>query len=142
MKRSLLSDCTIIELPKVHFKAGNMSIADGIKELPFRVSRAFWIYDIPAGESRGAHAHRECHQFIIAGSGSFEVEADDGREKKTFYLNRPFYGLHIPPGIWAHELNFSAGAICIVLTSHPYDEAEYIKSYDEYLRFNHSDGHR
>lgn len=142
MKRSSISDCSVIELPKIHFKAGNLSVADGIGELPFRVSRAFWIYDIPAGESRGAHAHRECHQFIIAGSGSFEVEADDGREKKTFYLNRPFYGLHIPPGIWAHELNFSAGAICIVLTSHPYDDAEYIRSYDEYLRLTRADEQR
>ena len=135
MKRAKIRDCTIIELPKVHFKAGNMSIADGINEVPFKVDRVFWIYDIPAGEARGAHAHRECHQFIIAASGSFEVEADDGTEKKTFYLNRPFYGLHVPPGIWAHEFNFSAGAICLVLTSHPYDDGDYIKSYDEYLRF-------
>ena len=135
MKRSQVIDCSIIELPKVHFKAGNMSIADGINEVPFKVDRVFWIYDIPAGEARGAHAHSECHQFIIAASGSFEVEADDGTEKKTFYLNRPFYGLHVPPGIWAHEFNFSAGAICLVLTSHPYDDGDYIKSYDEYLRF-------
>ena len=135
MKRSQVIDCSIIELPKVHFKAGNMSIADGINEVPFKVDRVFWIYDIPAGEARGAHAHRECHQFIIAASGSFEVEADDGTEKKTFYLNRPFYGLHVPPGIWAHEFNFSAGAICLVLTSHPYDDGDYIKSYDEYRRF-------
>ena len=92
-----------------------MSIVDGINEVPFKVDRVFWIYDIPAGESRGAHAHKECHQFIIAASGSFEVEADNGTEKKTFYLNRPFYGLHVPPGIWAHEFNFSAGAICLVL---------------------------
>ena len=135
MKRSQVIDCSIIELPKVHFKAGNMSIADGINEVPFKVDRVFWIYDIPAGESRGAHAHKECHQFIIAASGSFEVEADNGTEKKTFYLNRPFYGLHVPPGIWAHEFNFSAGAICLVLTSHPYDDGDYIKSYDEYQRF-------
>ncbi len=134
MNRVTISDCRIIELPKVHFKAGNMSIADGVDEVPFRVARAFWIYDIPAGESRGAHAHHECHQFMIAGSGSFEVEVDDGREKKTFYLNRPFYGLHLPPGIWAHELNFSAGAICIVLTSHPYEDEDYITDYDEYRR--------
>lgn len=132
MKRSTISDCRIIELPKVHFKAGNMSIADGVNEVPFRVSRAFWIYDIPAGESRGAHAHHECHQFMIAGSGSFEVEVDDGRDKKTFYLNRPFYGLHVPPGIWAHEMNFSAGAICIVLTSHSYEDEDYITDYDEF----------
>jgi len=134
MNRVTISDCRIIELPKVHFKAGNMSIADGVDEVPFRVARAFWIYDIPAGESRGAHAHHECHQFMIAGSGSFEVEVDDGREKETFYLNRPFYGLHVPPGIWAHELNFSAGAICIVLTSHPYEDEDYITDYDEYRR--------
>ena len=136
MKRATISDCRIIELPKVHFKAGNMSIADGVDEVPFRVARAFWIYDIPAGESRGAHAHHECHQFMIAGSGSFEVEVDDGREKETFYLNRPFYGLHVPPGIWAHELNFSAGAICIVLTSHPYEDEDYITDYDEYRRLS------
>jgi hypothetical protein len=73
---------------------------------------------------------------MIAGSGSFEVEVDDGREKKTFYLNRPFYGLHVPPGIWAHELNFSAGAICIVLTSHPYEDEDYITDYDEYRRLS------
>lgn len=135
MKRSRINDCRIIELPKVHFKAGNMSIADGIKEVPFKVERVFWIYDIPAGEARGAHSHRECHQFIIAASGSFEVEVDDGDEKKIIYLNRPFYGLHIPPGIWAHELNFSAGAICLVLTSMPFDDNEYIKNYEEFRRF-------
>lgn len=139
MKRAKISECSIIELPKVHFKAGNMSIADGINELPFKVDRVFWIYDIPAGESRGAHAHHNCHQFIIAASGSFEVEADDGKEKKIFYLNRPFYGLHIPPGIWAHELNFSAGAICLVLTSHPFDDDDYIKEYDEFRRLAISD---
>ncbi len=135
MKRARINDCRIIELPKVHFKAGNMSIADGIKEVPFKVERVFWIYDIPAGEARGAHSHRECHQFIIAASGSFEVEVDDGDEKKIIYLNRPFYGLHIPPGIWAHELNFSAGAICLMLTSMPFDDNEYIKDYEEFRRF-------
>ena len=135
MKRARINDCRIIELPKVHFKAGNMSIADGIKEVPFKVERVFWIYDIPAGEARGAHSHRECHQFIIAASGSFEVEVDDGDEKKLIYLNRPFHGLHIPPGIWAHELNFSAGAICLVLTSMPFDDNEYIKDYEEFRRF-------
>lgn len=135
MRRMTVNDCRITELPKVHFKAGNMSIADGVREVPFKVERVFWIYDIPAGEARGAHAHRECHQFIVAASGSFDVEVDDGNERKTFYLNRPSYGLHIPPGIWAHELNFSAGAICLVLTSQLFDDDEYIKDYDEYRRF-------
>ncbi len=135
MKRVSINDCRIIELPKVHFKAGNMSIADGVNEVPFKVDRVFWIYDIPAGEARGAHAHKECHQFIVAASGSFEIEVDDGTEKKVFYLNRPFSGLHIPPGIWAHELDFSAGAICLVLTSHKYTETDYIIDYNEYLCF-------
>lgn len=135
MKRITINDCRIIELPKVHFKAGNMSIADGVREVPFKVERVFWIYDIPAGESRGAHAHHECHQFIIAASGSFEVEVDDGNERKIFYLNRPFHGLHIPPGIWSHELNFSAGAICLVLTSQLFDDDDYIKDYEEYQKF-------
>ena len=135
MKRVSINDCRVIELPKIHFKAGNMSIADGVKEVPFKVDRVFWIYDIPAGEARGAHAHKECHQFIVAASGSFEIEVDDGTEKKLFYLNRPFSGLHIPPGIWAHELDFSAGAICLVLTSHPFNDEDYIKNYDEYRRF-------
>jgi dTDP-4-dehydrorhamnose 3,5-epimerase-like enzyme len=132
MSKVSINDCRIIELPRIHFRAGNLSVVDGVKEVPFRVVRAFWIYDIPAGESRGAHAHRECHQFIVAASGSFEVEVDDGSEKSVFYLNRPFYGLHIPPGIWAHELNFSAGAICLVLTSRVYDENDYIRDYSAY----------
>ncbi len=114
-----------------------MSIVDGIKEVPFKVNRVFWIYDIPAGESRGAHAHRECHQFIVAASGSFEIEVDDGEKRKVFYLNRPFYGLHVPPGIWAHEMNFSAGAICLVLTSHEYNESDYIRDYADYKTYSH-----
>jgi len=98
----------------------------------FEVKRVFWLYDIPAGESRGAHAHKECHQFIIAASGSFEIEVDDGSDKRVFYLNRPYYGLYIPPGIWAHEMNFSAGAICLVLTSHEFNERDYIREYSAF----------
>jgi hypothetical protein len=135
MKGSTIDECRIIEVPRVHFRAGNISVVDGIKEVPFQVKRLFWIYDIPAGEARGAHAHRECHQFIVAASGSFEIEVDDGEKRKVFYLNRPFSGLHVPPGIWAHEMNFSAGAICLVLTSHNYDMNDYIRNYDEYLCF-------
>lgn len=128
-------DCSIIELPKVKNRAGNISIVEGMKNLPFEVKRVFYLYDIPAGEDRGAHAHKECHQFLIAASGSFEVTLDDGINKKTVVLNRPFYGLHIPPGIWAHELNFSSGSTCLVLASHKYNEADYIRSYDDFLKY-------
>lgn len=128
-------DCSVIELPKIKNRAGNISIVEGFKNLPFDVKRVFYLYDIPAGEERGAHAHKECHQFLIAASGSFEVALDDGVNKKTVSLNRPYYGLHIPPGIWAHELNFSSGAICLVLTSHKYDAEDYIRDYDNYLAY-------
>jgi hypothetical protein len=128
-------DCSIIEVTKISNRAGNISIVEGLKNLPFRPRRIFYIYDIPAGEARGAHAHKKCHQFLIAASGSFEIEVDDSKEKKVFFLNRPFYGLHIPSGIWAHEMNFSAGAICLVLTSHSFDEKDYIRDYDTYKQF-------
>jgi len=137
MKRATIYDCSIINVPKVSNPAGNISIVEGLKNLPFEPKRIFYIYDIPAGESRGAHSHKECHQFIIAASGSFEVALNDGTNSKTVALNRPFYGLHIPPGIWAHELNFSSGAICLVLTSHKYSEADYIRDYSEYKEYVH-----
>lgn len=142
MKRTTVYDCGIIEIPKVYNRAGNISIVEGLKNLPFRPRRIFYLYDIPAGEARGAHAHKECHQFILAASGSFEIALDDGINKKILALNRPFYGLHIPPGIWAHELNFSSGAICLVLTSHKFNEVDYIRDYKEYKKYIHdtSDG--
>ena len=95
----------------------------------------FYLYDIPGGEDRGAHAHKECHQVLIAASGSFEVELDDGKNKRTVFLNRPYFGLHIPPGIWAAERGFSSGSICLVLASHTYSEVDYIREYNDYLKF-------
>jgi hypothetical protein len=133
LKRTSIYDCSIIEVPRVNDRAGNISFVEGMKNLPFKPRRVFYLYDIPAGESRGAHAHKECHQFIIAASGSFEVELDDGLNRKTVTLNRPFYGLHIPPGIWAYELNFSSGAICLVLASRKYSELDYVREYSDFL---------
>lgn len=130
-----IEDCRIIDFPKFTFRAGNISIYENSREMPFEVKRVFYLYDIPSGESRGAHAHKECHQLIIAASGSFEVEVDDGKNKKVVSLNRPFYGLHIPPGIWAHEMNFSAGAICLVLTSALFSEDDYLRSYMEFIDY-------
>lgn len=128
-------NCSVIDLGKISFDEGNLTIVEKRKDFPFDVKRVFYIYDIAGGESRGAHAHKKCHQFLIAASGSFEISLDDGKFKRQVFLNRPNLGLHIPPGIWAAEMNFSSGAICLVLTSHPYNESDYIRDYNGYLKF-------
>jgi len=114
-------------------RAGNITAVNNSNEIPFNIKRVFYLYDIPGGEDRGAHAHRSCHQFLVAASGSFEVMVDDGRRQKTIQLNRSYYGLHIPPMIWAAEINFSSGSICLVLASETYDESDYIRNYDQFL---------
>lgn len=130
-------DCSFVELPKITVgeRKGNLTVAYNNESIPFNVERVFYTYDIPGGESRGAHAHKECHQFLIAASGSFEVALDDGHNKRTVLLNRPFYGLHVPPGIWAAEQGFSSGAICLVLASHRFKAEDYIRDYEEFLKF-------
>ena len=127
-------DCSIIKLTQIKNRAGNITPITSNIELPFHIKRVFYLYDIPGGESRGAHAHKECHQFLIAASGSFEVLLDDGRTQRIVQLNRPYCGLHIPPGIWASEINFSSGSICLVMTSHVYNEKDYIRDYQEFLK--------
>lgn len=126
-------DCSIFELPRIKNRAGNITPVHNNVEIPFAIKRVFYLYDIPGGESRGAHAHKECHQFLIAASGSFEVSLNDSRTQRTVQLNRPYLGLHIPPGIWASEINFSSGAICLVFASHAYNEADYIRDYNDFL---------
>ena len=128
-------DCSIIEMPRIEDVAGNITPIQGLENLPFEVKRVFYLYDIPGGEARGAHTHKECHQFLIAASGSFEVVVDDGRNKRTVTLNRPYFGLHVPPGIWASEQGFSSGSICLVLASHPYEESDYIRDYSKFLEY-------
>ena len=135
MKKNNVFDCSVIELPKISNRAGNITPVTNNESIPFNIKRIFYIYDIPGGEDRGAHAHKECHQFLIAASGSFEIELNDGQSKRTISLNRPYYGLHIPPGVWAAEKGFSSGAICLVLTSLKYSEADYIRDYDEFLKY-------
>ena len=132
MNKSTVNDCHIIELPKIHNRAGNITPIEELKNIPFNINRVFYLYDIPGGESRGAHSHIKCHQFLVAASGSFHVFMDDGINKKTVILNQPYFGLHIPSGIWANELNFSSGAICLVLASHKYDESDYIREYAQF----------
>lgn len=126
-------DCSLCQLNKFHDPEGNLTVVSENVHVPFPINRVFYSYDIPGGEDRGAHAHKECHQFIIAASGSFEVVLDDGTNKRTVTLNRPFWGLHIPPGIWASEQGFSSGSICLVLASHGYSEEDYIRNYDDFM---------
>ncbi len=128
-------DVQFLKLPVIPFRAGNISPIENLKEIPFETKRVFYLYDIPGGESRGAHAHRDCWQFLIAASGSFEVLADDGSQTKRFFLNRPYQGLLIPPGIWASEMEFSSGSVCLVLASHTYSAEDYIRDYEDFLRY-------
>jgi hypothetical protein len=138
MKQAKVYDCSIIEIDKHHHEKGNISVVENGHAIPFNVKRVFYLYDIPGGEERGAHAHKECHQFLIAASGAFDVMLDDGETKRTVTLNRPYIGLHIPPGIWGWEMAFSSGSICLVLASHGYDAEDYIRKYDEFLKFKKS----
>jgi len=138
MKKTVF-DCSFIELSKIQNRSGNITVIENNVEIPFKIKRIFYLYDIPGGESRGAHAHKECHQFLIASSGSFEVQLDDGKVKKTVMLNQPYKGLHIPPGIWASEVNFSSGAICLVMASHIYDESDYLRDYNEFIKYKRNE---
>ena len=134
LKNNTVFDCSLIELPKIKDSSGNITAIENNIHIPFAVNRVFYLYDIPGGEDRGAHSHMDCHQFLVAASGSFEVLLDDGKVKKTVMLNQPFRGLHIPPGIWASEINFSSGSICLVLASHKYEESDYVRDYNEFLK--------
>lgn len=134
-KKVNVYDCSVIELPKIETVGGNITPVHPQINVPFDIKRVFYSYDIPGGEARGAHAHKECHQFLIAASGAYEVLLDDGVNKRTVLLNRPFFGLHVPPGIWASEQAFSSGSICLVLASHGYIEEDYIRNYEDYLEY-------
>ena len=130
-----VDDCALIHMDKIDAESGLLNVVDNEQTaLPFSVKRLFYIYDVPAGESRGAHAHIQCHQLIIAATGAFQVSLFDGTNEKTISLNQPFIGLHIPPGIWAAEIDFSYGSTCLVLASEAYDEYDYIRKMDEYLK--------
>jgi dTDP-4-dehydrorhamnose 3,5-epimerase-like enzyme len=125
---------TLIELPKIVDPRGNLSFIEGGRHVPFEIRRVYYLYDVPGGEARGGHAHRELNQLLIAASGSFTVVLDDGHGQQRITLNRPDRGLRITPGIWRELEDFSSGAVCLVLASHPYDEADYIRDYEEFLK--------
>ena len=117
MTRPSIHDCELMELPRIYDPGGNITPLHGGEDLPFEIRRVFYLYDIPGGESRGAHAHKVCHQLIVAAAGAFDVFLDDGREQRVVTLNRPYYGLHVLPGIWASQREFSSSSICLVLAS-------------------------
>jgi hypothetical protein len=130
--KSSIYDCVILPLEKIHNRAGNLTVVEGRKHLPFDVRRVYYLYDIPGGETRGGHGHKELFQFIVAAGGSFDVLLDDGINKKVVTLNRPNYGLLVVPGIWRELLEFSSGSVCLVLASHKYDETDYIREYTQF----------
>ena len=129
-------DCSIIELSKHHSdRKGNITVVQNGVTVPFDVKRVYYLYDVPGGESRGAHAHRELYQLIVAASGSFRVTLDDGNVKQSFVLKRPYQALYVKPGIWRDLDDFSSGAVCMVLASEKYDPADYIRDYEEFLNY-------
>ena len=135
-KRRTVADCAVITLPKMIDPRGNLTFIEGGHHIPFEIRRIFYIYDVPTEADRGAHAHRNLQQFIICLAGSFDVALDDGRERRSVHLNRPWSGLLIPSMIWSAEVNFDSSSVCLVLTSDVYREDDYIRDYDEYLRLN------
>ncbi len=131
-----VEDCRIVELDRHHSqRKGDISVVENGKEVPFDVKRIYYLYDVPGGADRGGHAHKELCQLIVAASGAFTVELDDGTEKKAFTLNRPYQGLLVKPGIWRTLTDFSSGSICMVLASEKYDEKDYIRCYDEFVEY-------
>lgn len=132
VEKLTIYDFPIIEYTKIKNWAGNIRPIEGLENIPFDKERIFYLYDITGCEDRGVHAHKEYHQVLIAASGSFDIELNDGINKRTIALNRPYFGLHIPPGIWAAEKSFSSGSICLVLASHKYSESDYIRDYNSF----------
>ena len=136
MAKYSVFDCTMVELDKHHSaRKGNLTVVENGTTLPFDVKRVYYLYDVPGGESRGAHAHKELEQMIVAASGSFTVTIDDGISKRSFFLNRPYQGLYVKPGLWRDLGDFSSGAVCMVLASEVYQKEDYIRDYEVFKKF-------
>ena len=140
MRMTNVYECSIVELSKHHHDKGNITVVENNATVPFEVKRTYYLYDIPGGESRGGHAHRKLQQLIVAVSGSFSVTLDDGRVKRTFILNRPYQGLLVVPGIWRTLDDFSSGSVCLVLASEKYEESDYIRDYQEFIKYKNEIG--
>lgn len=129
----------IIQLPKILDARGNLSFIEENNQIPFKIKRTYWVYDVPGGTSRGGHAFKEQHEFIVALSGSFDVMLDEGKEKCNFHLNRSYYGLYVPNMVWRQMGNFSSNSIALVLASTPFNESDYIREYDQYIQLKYAD---
>ena len=134
-KTNTVNDCRVTELDKNHREKGNITVLENSKIIPFDIKRIYYLYDVPGGEQRGGHAHKELSQLIIAAGGSFDVELDDGNNKRTITLNRPYQGLHVVPGIWRELKNFSSGSTCLVLASNIFETEDYIRDYNDFLNY-------
>lgn len=130
----MIDECRVIELPRIDERRGNLTFVEGGRHIPFDIKRVYYLYDVPGGAARAAHGHKALKQLMIAMSGSFDVTLDDGFNKKTFHLNRSYYGLYIPPMIWRDLDNFSSGSVCMVLASDFYEESDYFREYDAFLK--------
>lgn len=130
----MIENCKIIDLPRINDPRGNLTFVEAGHHIPFEIKRVYYLYDVPGGSERGGHAHKGLYQLIIAMSGSFDIQLDDGHSKKTIHMNRSYYGLYVCPMIWREMDNFSSGAVCMVLASNYYDEADYYRNYDEFIR--------
>ena len=129
-----VNDVKLVELPKYLDQRGNLSFVQNNAQIPFEIKRTYWIYDVPGGEARGGHAYKETEEFVIAISGAFDVTVDDGKEKKTFSLNRSYYGLYIPKGLWREIENFSTNSFALEFASTPYNEDDYVRDYNDYIK--------
>jgi hypothetical protein len=128
-----VDDCRVIDFPRILRSEGNLTAVHGQREVPFDIARLYYLYDVPGGESRGGHSHRELQQVIVSAMGSFCVELDDGQRRKSVRLSRAYYGLYVPPMIWRELVDFSSGGICLVLASLPFEEGEYIRDYQDFI---------
>lgn len=131
-----VSTCKLMDLPKITDIRGNLTFIEQNIHIPFKIKRVYFLYDIPGGERRGGHAHKNLEQFIIAASGSFDVILDDGVKTKRHHLNRCYHGLYVPKMVWRELNNFSSGSVCLVLASEPFEEEDYIRSYSEFKKIN------
>lgn len=130
-----ISEVKLINLPKIEDPRGNLSFIEEEKHIPFKIERSYWIYDVPGGEVRGGHAFKKQQELIVALSGSFDVLVDDGKEQKTYSLNRSYYGLYLPAGLWREMLNFSTNSLALILSSTSFSEEDYIREYPDFLKF-------
>lgn len=135
MRNTTIQDCKLIDLRKISDPRGNLTVIEGSIDIPFAIKRVYYLYDVPGGESRGAHAHKNLYQILVAANGSFSVTLDDGREKITYNLKRPYYGLFIVPGIWRDLDDFSSGSVCLCLASDHYDLSDYIRDYKDFIDY-------